>query len=165
MAPDLAAVDRILTSHGKRGGTLIAILTDIQKQYSYLPRAALQRVAQSLAIPESQVFGVSSFYKVFSLTPRGKHSVKVCRGTACNVRGAELLLEKLKRDLGIGEGETTADGLLTLETVRCVGCCSIAPVVVVDETAHGRLTQAAVSKIVPRAAGAGKKPARGGGKP
>jgi NADH-quinone oxidoreductase subunit E len=153
MAQDLAEVDRIITSHGKRGGTLIAILTDIQKQYSYLPRAALQKVAQSLAIPESQVFGVSSFYKVFSLTPRGKHSIKVCRGTACHVKGADLLLEKLKRDLGIGEGETTADGLLTLETVRCVGCCSIAPVVMVNETAHGRLTQAAVGKIVPKGRG------------
>lgn len=144
---DPAFIDSVVERHGDTG-TLIAILSDIQKEYSYLPRAALQRVSQTLRIPESQVFSVSSFFKVFSLAPRGKHAIKVCRGTACHVKGAGLLLDKLKRDLGIEEGETTADGRFTLETVRCVGCCSIAPVVMIDETAHGRLTQAALPKIV-----------------
>jgi NADH-quinone oxidoreductase subunit E len=159
---DPVFIDSVVQRYGETG-TLIAILSDIQKEYSYLPRAALQRISQTLGIPESQVFSVSSFFKVFSLAPRGKHAIRVCRGTACHVKGAGLLLDKLKRDLGIEEGETTTDGRFTLETVRCVGCCSIAPVVMVDETAHGRLTQAALPKIVreiPGGAGAQKKPAR-----
>ena len=94
------------------------------------------------------MFGVSTFYKIFSMSPRGRHSVKVCLGTACHVKGAGLLLERLKRDLGVREGETTADGQFTLETVRCVGCCSIDPVVMVNETAHGRLRQEELPKVV-----------------
>jgi NADH-quinone oxidoreductase subunit E len=161
-AIDPALVDSLVERHGETG-TLIAILSDIQKEYSYLPLTALQRVSQTLRIPESQVFSVASFFKVFSLAPRGKHAIKVCRGTACHVKGASLLLDKLERDLGIAEGETTADGRFTLETVRCVGCCSIAPVVVVDEKAHGRLTQAALPKILkvtPGGAGAHEKRGR-----
>jgi NADH-quinone oxidoreductase subunit E len=145
-SPDLQRIDRIIASHGEKG-TLIAILADVQKEYSYLPKAAIGHVARTLRLPESQVFSVASFFRVFSLTPRGKHSIKVCRGTACHVKGAGLLLEKLERDLGITEGGTTPDGRFTLETVRCVGCCSIAPVVVVDETAHGRVTQAGLPKL------------------
>jgi NADH:ubiquinone oxidoreductase subunit E len=145
---DLAAVDKIITRHASRDGALIEILTAIQRECSYLPREALERVAKRLKIPLSQVFGVSTFYKILSLKPRGKRSLKVCLGTACHVKGAGLILEKLKRDLGVEAGETTADGKFTLETVRCVGCCSIAPVVVMDETAHGRLTQEGLGKIV-----------------
>lgn len=144
---DPALVDGIIERHGG-SGTLISILTDIQRQCSYLPRPALERVAERLEVPFSRVFSVSTFYKIFSLVPRGKHSVKVCLGTACHVKGAGLILERLKRDLEVEEGGTTADGRFTLETVRCVGCCSIAPVVMVDETAHGRLKQEELPKIV-----------------
>ncbi len=151
-------VDRIIEEHGE-AGTLIAILTDIQKKCSYLPREALQRVAERLEIPFSQVFSVSTFYKIFSLAPRGKHSLKVCLGTACHVKGAGLILDRLARDLGIREGGTTRDGNFTLETVRCVGCCSIAPVVMVDETAHGRLKQEELPVILSRYAKARRKPA------
>jgi NADH-quinone oxidoreductase subunit E len=150
---DAAAVDRIIEKHGEAGGTLIGILSDIQKEFSFLPAEALRRVGERMAIPLSQVFAVSTFYKAFSLTPRGKHSVKVCLGTACHVKGAGLILDRLRRDLGIPEGGTTKDGRFTLETVRCVGCCSIAPVVMVDETAHGRLKQEELSGIL---AGYGK---------
>ncbi len=150
METDLAAIDAIIDTHrgGNGKGTLIAILSDIQQQCSYLPREALERVADRLEVPFSQVFGVSTFYKKFSMTPRGKHSLKVCLGTACHVKGAGLLLERLKRDLGVEEGGTTPDGQFTLETVRCVGCCSIAPVVMVNETAHGRLKQEELPKVV-----------------
>lgn len=147
---DAAAVDKIIETHGHAGGTLIGILTDIQKECSYLPREALQRVAGRLEIPFSQVFSVATFYKIFSLTPRGKHSLKVCLGTACHVKGAGLILDRLRRDLGVAEGGTTLDGTFTLETVRCVGCCSIAPVAMVDETAYGRLKQEELSGIVAR---------------
>jgi NADH:ubiquinone oxidoreductase subunit E len=147
---DLTAIDGIIDAHraGNGKGTLIAILSDIQQKWSFLPREALERVADRLEVPFSQVFGVSTFYKKFSMTPRGKHSLKVCLGTACHVKGAGLLLERLKRDLGVEEGGTTPDGQFTLETVRCVGCCSIAPVVMVDETAHGRLQQEELPKVV-----------------
>jgi len=164
---DTAVVDRIIEKHGDGGGTLIGILTDIQKECSYLPQEALQRVAQRLEIPFSRVFSVSTFYKIFSLAPRGKHSLKVCLGTACHVKGAGLILDRLQRDLGIREGDTTKDGNFTLETVRCVGCCSIAPVLMVDETAHGRLKQEALSGILARygkASGRSAKPARKAGK-
>jgi NADH-quinone oxidoreductase subunit E len=146
-AVDIGLVDRIVERRGPRG-TLISILADVQQELSYLPRAALQRVARLLEIPLSQVFSVSTFYKAFSLAPRGKHSIKVCLGTACHVKGAGLILERLKRDLGVEEGGTTADGQYTLETVRCVGCCSIAPVVTVDESAHGRLKQEQLPSII-----------------
>ncbi len=161
---DAAFVDEIIEKHGGAGGTLIAILTDIQKACSYLPREALRRVSERLEIPFSQVFSVSTFYKIFSLSPRGKHSLKVCLGTACHVKGAGLILDRLARDLGIREGGTTKDGNFTLETVRCVGCCSIAPVVMVDETAHGRLKQEELPQMLSRYAkpGAKKRPRAGG---
>ncbi len=147
---DLAAIDAIIDSHteGNGKGSLIAILSEIQRQCSYLPREALERVADTLAIPFSQVFGVSTFYKIFSMSPRGRHSVKVCLGTACHVKGAGLLLERLKRDLGVREGETTADGKFTLETVNCLGTCPLAPVVVVDAKYHGNTTPPKVKKIL-----------------
>jgi NADH-quinone oxidoreductase subunit E len=148
MAPDLAAVDRIITSHGKRGGTLIAILSDIQKQYSYLPREALRRVAQSLAIPESQVFGVSSFYKVFSLTPRGKHSLKVCRGTACHVKGSAKVLDMVSKALRIEPGKTTRDKLFSLEVVACMGACGLAPVVNINGQFYAKVTPMKLQRII-----------------
>ncbi len=159
MAVDLTLIDGIIEAHrgGNGKGTLIAILSDIQEKCSFLPREALERVADRLEVPFSQVFGVSTFYKKFSMTPRGKHSLKVCLGTACHVKGAGLLLERLKRDLGVEEGGTTADGQFTLETVRCVGCCSIAPVVMVNETAHGRLKQEELPKVVEKYRKAGPK--------
>lgn len=163
---DPAAVDRIIARHGDAGGTLIGVLTDIQKEFSHLPRRALQRVGERLNIPLSQVFAVSTFYKTFSLTPRGKHSIKVCLGTACHVKGAGLILDRLRRDLEVPEGGTTKDGAYTLETVRCVGCCSIAPVVMVDETAYGRLKQEELSRIIAvRGDSAGKTPRQARAKP
>jgi NADH:ubiquinone oxidoreductase subunit E len=159
-ASNARAVDRIIAKHGDTGGTLIGILTDIQREFTYLPRDALRRVGERLNIPPSQVFAVSTFYKTFSLTPRGKHSIKVCLGTACHVKGAGLILDRLRRDLDVPEGGTTKDGAYTLETVRCVGCCSIAPVVMVDETAYGRLKQEELARIIGGRATAAAKPAR-----
>lgn len=143
-------VDGIIARYGDGRGSLIAILDGIQKEGSFLSREALERVAGRLDLPLSQVFGVATFYRIFSLAPRGKRAVKVCLGTACHVKGAGLILERLKRDLGVDEGGTTPDGAFTLETVRCVGCCSIAPVVMVDETAHGRLLQESIPKLLGR---------------
>ncbi|MGQ9629266.1 MAG: NADH-quinone oxidoreductase subunit NuoE [bacterium] len=145
---DLAKVDEIIDSYRGQDGTLISILQDIQAEYYYLPKEALERVSNRLDLPLSQVYSVSTFYTAFSLRPRGRHSIKVCLGTACHVKGAGLILGRLERDLGVKAGETTPDRQFTLETVRCVGCCSLAPVIMVDSTAHGRLKQDSLPKIL-----------------
>ncbi len=111
---------------------LVSILQDIQAEYNYLPREALTGVSQNLNIPLSQVYSVATFFKAFSLKPRGRHLVDVCMGTACHVRGAVRVLEAIERELGIKAGETTQDLMYTLETVNCVGACALGPIVVVD---------------------------------
>ncbi len=148
MAPDLTAVERIITSHGKRGGTLISILSDIQRECSYLPREAVELVAERLSVPVSQVYGVCTFYRAFSLVPRGKHVVQVCMGTACHVRGAPLILEQFERILSVKAGMTTEDGKFTLETVNCVGACALGPVATADGAYEGSLTLAKVPKVI-----------------
>ena len=145
---DLTVVERILETHRDARGTLIAILTDIQRECSYLPKEALEMVADRLRVPLSSVYGVSTFYKAFSLRPRGKHICQVCLGTACHVRGAPLILESFQRTLGVRPGQTTEDGQFTLETVNCVGACALAPVVVIDGRSHGGLTIAKVPRLV-----------------
>lgn len=129
-------VDSIMAEYGHDPARLIGILQDIQKELRYLPQDALRHVAERLAVPLPRVYSVATFYQAFSLTPRGRHIVKVCMGTACHVRGAPRVLEELERKLGIGPGETTYDLEYTLLTVNCLGCCALGPVVVVDNTYH-----------------------------
>lgn len=124
------------------------MLQDIQKKKGYLPEADLRCMAAELRVPLSRLFGLATFYKAFSLVPRGRHSVHVCLGTACHVRGGMRLLDKLERDLGIHAGETTEDRRFTLDAVRCVGCCGLAPVVVIDENFHGKLTQSKLNRVL-----------------
>jgi NADH:ubiquinone oxidoreductase subunit E len=119
---------------------LIMILQEIQKRYNYLPQATLTYLAAKIDIPISTIFGVGTFYSTFSLEPRGKHIISVCLGTACHVRGAERVRERLQESLNIKDGQTTEDMLFTLESVRCLGCCSLGPVVRVDDDIHGRIT-------------------------
>jgi NADH:ubiquinone oxidoreductase subunit E len=147
-ASDTATVDRIIERHGDNRGTLIAILTDIQKECSYLPREALELVAKRLDIPFSRVFSVSTFYKAFSLEPRGKHIVQVCMGTACHVRGSQRILEEFERILSVKAGMTTDDRLFTLETVNCVGACALGPIAVVNGRYHGNLNLVKVPKLI-----------------
>jgi NADH-quinone oxidoreductase E subunit len=128
--------------------SLIMILQDIQGEYKYLPEPALREVSTRLNVPLSQVYGVATFYKAFSLQPRGKHLIQVCCGTACHVKGAPLVVDRLERALGIKCGNTTKDKKFTLETVRCVGACALAPVVMIGEDTYGRLTQDAVDKVL-----------------
>jgi NADH-quinone oxidoreductase subunit E len=130
----------VLARHrGNRGG-LIPVLQETQAAYGYLPRPAIERIAKALRRPAAQVFGVATFYAQFHLKPRGRHIIRVCLGTACHVRGGELILEQLSQTLGIRPGETTADLLFTLERVACIGACGLAPTLMVDEDTHGRLT-------------------------
>lgn len=124
---------RIIETHNKVDQTgLISILEDIQAEYSYLPEEALRIVAQKTSRSLVDIYGVATFYKAFSLKPRGKHLISVCLGTACHVRGGQAIASEFQRQLGIKPGETTPDHLITLETVNCLGACALGPIVVVD---------------------------------
>ena len=131
-------VNAFVRKHKNQKKALIAILQDIQAEYKYLPREALQQVSRSLDVPLIDVIGVATFYRAFSLKPRGRHVITVCLGTACHVRGGPKILEEFERRLGIAAGDTTGDGVFTLETVACLGCCAIGPVVVVDGEYHAQ---------------------------
>ena len=141
-------VDKILIKNNYDSAHLVAILQQVQSVFNYLPEEAMHKVADQLNLPVSHIYAVATFYKAFSLTPRGDHQVHICTGTACHVRGAPMILGQLQRDLGIGEGETTDDLKFSLDTVRCVGCCSLAPVVRIDEETYGKVTQRQTSKIL-----------------
>lgn len=141
-------VEEILDKYGRDRGLLVSILQDVQEKYRYLPKEALQKVADALDLPMAQVYAVATFFKAFSLKPRGRHIVQVCMGTACHVRGAKLLLDKFERDLSIKNGETAPDLSVTLESVNCVGACALGPVVVVDDDVVGHVTMAKVDSIV-----------------
>ena len=128
--------------------TLLSVLQDIQAKYGYLPEEELIETAETLAVPLIDVYGIATFYKSFSLTPRGRHQVKVCLGTACHVRGASRIGKEVKRKLAIKPGETSEDGEFSLETVMCLGCCAIGPVVVVDGRYYGKVTTAKLESIL-----------------
>ncbi len=137
-----SAVRRTVAKYGRRKRSLISILQDLQESRRWLPPEALDEVARELDIPPSHVYSVATFYKSFSLKPRGRHICTVCMGTACHVRGGGVVLEHFERKLGIRAGETTADGKITLERVNCLGACALAPLAVVDGVYHGRMDEA-----------------------
>jgi len=138
----------IVKKHGKDKSSLIAVLQDIQEAFNYLPHEALKAAGNALEIPASRVYEVATFYNAFSLKPRGEHIIKICMGTACHVRGASAISDKMERTIGIKPGETSADMKFTLETVNCVGACALGPVVVIDTEYHGQVTMAKVDKII-----------------
>jgi NADH-quinone oxidoreductase subunit E len=127
-----AKVDSIIDSYTDKKEQLISLLQDIQAEFNYLPQDIMIKISQKLDIPLSQVFSVATFFRAFSLEPRGRHVVTICLGTACHVRGGQRLVDKVERDYHIKPGETTEDRRFTLETVNCLGCCALGPVVVVD---------------------------------
>ena len=129
-------------------GALIPVLQAAQDVYGYLPVPVLEAIAERLAVPISQVYGVVTFYAQFHLEPRGKHIVRTCQGTACHVRGAGKILDALKESLGVAPGKATPDLQFTLETVACIGACGLAPVMMVDQDTHGRLTPDAIPEIL-----------------
>ena len=132
-------VEVILEKYDRDRGLLVSILQDIQIEYYYLPQEILKQVSQALDLPESQIYSVATFFKAFSLKPRGRHLISVCLGTACHVRGGVRIVEELERRLGIPRGETTEDDRFTLETVRCVGACALGPVVTIDGEYFGEM--------------------------
>ena len=127
---------------------IIMILQDITARHNYLPEVALSYVAKKLSMPKSHIFSVATFYKAFSLTPRGKYIINVCTGTACHVRGAEKIKETIEERLHINEGETTEDLMFTLDTVRCLGCCALGPVIKVNEKSHGGLDRRKTASLI-----------------
>jgi len=143
-----ARVDQIVASYQARPTALIMVLQEIQQEYSYLPREAIERVGERMDLALSQIYGVATFYKAFSLEPRGRHLVSVCTGTACHVRNSKSILERLERDLQVERGHTSADREVTLETVNCVGACALGPVVLIDGKHYGHLTVGEVEKLI-----------------
>jgi NADH-quinone oxidoreductase subunit F len=155
MHPDLAKVDEILSRYPRDESSLVMVLQDIQSQFRFLPCEALDKVAGELAIPRSRVFSAATFYKAFSLEARGRVVVQVCKGTACHVRGAQLLEDEFCRQLHVPVGGTTPDGNFTLETVNCVGACAMAPVVVMGDKYHREVKAGQVPRLIKNAAKAG----------
>jgi NADH:ubiquinone oxidoreductase subunit E len=148
MAVEMSKVDAIIDRYGVEHRGLIPSLLDLQNEYHYLPPEALQRVSERMQIPLMQVFQVASFYKAFSLEPRGKHVVTVCLGTACHVRGGVRLVEQIGRLLDVEPGKTTKDQQFTLETVNCLGCCALGPVMVLDGKYYGSMIASKVERVL-----------------
>lgn len=149
-AKHLATVRRILRRHQGRRGGLVSILQDIQSELGYLPEAALKEVSKAGRRPLIKIYSVATFYSSFRFKPKGKHLLQVCLGTACHVRGGTQVAEQMKEKLGVGPGETTGDGDFTLETVNCLGCCAIGPVVVRDGKYHGQVKVGDLKSLLKR---------------
>ena len=138
----------ILGKYEADQSAIIAVLQDIQAEFGYLPKDAILTVSKEMNIPLSRVLSLATFFNAFSMEPKGRHPINVCVGTACHVRGAQLILEKLERELSISSGGTTQDGDFSLDEVRCVGCCGLAPVIMVDDEFHGKLTQTKIPGVL-----------------
>lgn len=148
MEAENSKVTSILTKHNNEKNALIPILQEIQEEFNYLPQESLRIVSHSLGIPLVDIIGVATFYRAFSLNPRGKHLITVCLGTACHVRGGPKILDEFQKRLSINAGETTGDSQFTLETVACLGCCAIGPVVVADGNYYAQTTIRKVNSIL-----------------
>ncbi len=147
---DLSLLAPILKKYQSQEGALITMLQELQKVYGYLPEVVLTHLSQEVKVPLSQIYGVVTFYAQFYLTPRGRNIIRVCRGTACHVRGGSRILEAVEREVGITEGETTPDLEYSLETVACIGACALAPTMVINEKTYGKLTSKKVMEILSR---------------
>ena len=145
---DLERIDAIIKKWDQKESFLIEILQDIQDECSYLPRTALERVSRDLDVPVSRIYHIATFYKAFSLEPRGEYLISVCMGTACHVKGGGRILETFCRELGVEAGKTTPDGKFQVEAVRCLGCCGLAPVVTINEDLYGKITSGKVKGIL-----------------
>ena len=145
---DTQMVETILQRHPKDPSSIIQVMLDIQNELYYLPREILNYVSEYLNVPLSRTYNLATFYKAFSLKPKGKYPIAVCTGTACHVQGAVKIMEQIERELHIKEGETTADKKFSVESVRCLGCCGLAPVVTIGKNLHGRIPTSKVTKIL-----------------
>ncbi|MCL2508083.1 MAG: NADH-quinone oxidoreductase subunit NuoE [Oscillospiraceae bacterium] len=145
---DLSLIDGIIGHYRDIPGSLITVLQKAQAVYGYLPHGALTYISQRMNIPPAKVFGVATFYTQFRFEPVGRYLIMLCKGTACHVNGAEMIEKAIAGELGIADGETTGDGLFTLKNVACLGCCSLSPVMMVNEETYGSLTPEKTRKIL-----------------
>jgi len=141
-------MDIILKRYKTERKELIHILHEVQKEYGYIPVESVSAISKYLRITESEIFGILTFYKAFTLEPRGKHHITICMGTACHIRGAPKIVEEVQRQLGIDAGETTPDRMFSLETVNCLGCCAIGPVAVIDGNYYSNMTTKKINSII-----------------
>lgn len=148
MKVDLADTKKIIQRYRNQKGALIPLLQDIQAVYGYVPAESIKLISKELSIYPVKIYGILTFYTQFYLAPRGRHTIKVCQGTACHVMGGKEILDYLSGKLAISEGGTTADGMFSLERVACLGCCGMAPVVVIDNHFYGRSTIKEVDKLL-----------------
>lgn len=145
---NLELINPVLDELAQVKGSLITILQKTQDIYGYLPKDAIVYISQRTGIAESEIMGVATFYTQFRLTPVGKYLIMLCQGTACHVNSSELILQTIKDELGIDDGETTEDGLFSLKCVACLGCCSLSPVMMINEDTYGSLTPEKTKKIL-----------------
>jgi len=148
MTEEFSLIEDIAKKYRGKKGALIPVLQEVQSGLGYLSEETLRTIAELLNLKISEVFGVATFYAQFHFKPRGKKIIRVCRGTACHVRGGATILEEIKKELQIAEGETTEDGIFTLETVACIGACGLAPVITINEKVHGRLIPEKIKAIL-----------------
>ena len=141
-------IDQIIDNHHGEASSLIQVLLEIQRENRWLPKEMLTRVSEKLEVPLRRIQHIATFYKAFSLSPKGRHEVHICMGTACHVRGARRVLEKVESQTGIKPGETDVDLKFSLETVNCLGCCALGPVMEIDGTTHGRLSAADTTDVL-----------------
>lgn len=146
--PNLAVIDAIVYKHNIHPGAMISILQEIQDTYGYVPRVATLRVSEDTGVPASDIYGIVTFYAQFRLEPQGENLIKVCHGTACHLNGAEKIADAVCKCVGAKEGQTSADGKFTVEKVACLGCCSLAPTIMINNDTYGRLTADNVHKVI-----------------
>ncbi len=146
--PNFVLIDAITHKHNVQPGAVIPVLQEVQEVFGYVPPAAIQRISDNMGVPASEISGIVTFYAQFRLKPLGRNVVKVCHGTACHLGGAEQVSDALCQCVGAKEGETSPDGQFTVERVACLGCCSLAPCVMLNGEVHGRLTGETVVKVV-----------------
>jgi len=145
---DLSLMDSLIQKHQGKSGSLIPLLQGTQHLYGFIPEPAFEKLSQATGISKADIYGVATFYAQFRLKPVGKNIIKVCHGTACHVQNANAITDAIKDFLEVGDGETTADGEFTLESVACLGCCSLAPVMMIGENTYGKLNGKAATKVL-----------------
>ena len=145
---DTATIDRIIGKHQGEASSLVQVLLEIQSEYSWLPKKALERVGEKLKVPFSRIQHIATFYKAFSVVPKGRHRVHICMGTACHVRGATRVLDKVQDLTGIKPGETDTELKFSLDTVNCLGCCALGPVMEINGKTHGKLSPANTEDVI-----------------
>ena len=147
-AEKISQLDAIITRYKGKPGGLIPVLEEAQVCLEYLPVSVQKKIARELNLPFSRVYGVVTFYSFFTMTPRGRHTIRVCLGTACYVRGGKALAKAIEKEIGVAEGETTPDRKFTFESVRCLGACGLGPVVIVDDQVHGRMKPSKIKDVL-----------------